>query len=216
MGTPVGRLERKNIAEQVFFLTWLHIHKLAPVKILAVLQRVLTHYLTFYIMYSAAITKSLIIKPQLIAHLINRLALNGDPGTADVDDHAGVSHCFLIDKRDQGWFHYILPEIAAGLLFFQNTEKGDLQVCIHGQRNRSLNQEKLLVVFFSGGVELNGSVRIKAHTEIGLVVVLHTYFLVNAVIICDLPKKEKLVIIGKNITPAIHDFADYRVIADQG
>lgn len=119
MGTPVGRLERKNIAEQVFFLTWLHIHKLAPVKILAVLQRVLTHYLTFYIMYSAAITKSLIIKPQLIAHLINRLALNGDPGTADVDDHAGVSHCFLIDKRDQGWFHYILPEIAAGLLFFR-------------------------------------------------------------------------------------------------
>lgn len=184
------------------------------------LQHGFPYYLTFYIMHSAVLVnvlvKFLIVKPQLIPDLIVGIALNADPRTADVDNLAGGPILLLIYKRNLGCLHDILPEIIAGLLFPQNTQRCDLQVCIHGERNRSLNQEKLLIVFPAGGMELNGSIRIKAHAEIGVVIVLHPYFLVDGVTICDPSEEEKSVIISKNITPGIHDLADDLEIAHQG
>lgn len=82
-------LELEDTPEDSFFFVGPQLHKLAAVKILAVVQKLLAHHLAAHVVGGTVAAEFLALEPQTVPDFIAGPALNGDAVAADVDHHAG-------------------------------------------------------------------------------------------------------------------------------
>ena len=115
-------LELEDTPEDSFFFVGPQLHKLAAVKILAVVQKLLAHHLAAHVVGGTVAAEFLALEPQAVPDFIAGPALNGDAVAADVDHHAGVLYVLVVDVGNQGRRHDILPEIPPGIHVLEDVE----------------------------------------------------------------------------------------------